>query len=156
MREYTLTEKQQLLQDWGQGDEWTRWGLEWMHNLAKFKRTRWKRTLEQITALPAEQQPAMHMRRVNGQRLSQRARTTTKDISSAKVLKLALSWQAQFWKKKCPVRGEWCHAATLWNMDETSVYLDMPPSKTLELVGAKAVEIATTQHEYTRVAVTVL
>ena len=38
-------------------------------------------------------------------------------------------------------------------MDETSVYLDMPPAKTLELVGAKSVEIATTGHDYTRVAV---
>ena len=213
VREYTHTEKQYLLDDWEQGDEWTRWGLEWMHNMDKFKRVRWRRTLKQIAALPAEQRPAMYMRRINGQRwsasntldaeqrifdavmamrhrrlpvsmkqlralairfsvrqsfkasakfalsfmrrwrLSQRARTTTKDISSAKVLKLALDWQAQFWRRKFPSTGKWCHPATLWNMDETSVYLDMPPSKTLELVGAKSVEIATTQHEYTRVAV---
>ena len=213
MREYTHTEKQYLLDDWEQGDEWTRWGLEWMHNLDKLKRARWRRTLRQIAALPADRRPTMCMRRVNGQRwsasntldaeqrifdavmamrhrrlpvsmkqlralaikfcdrqsfkasakfalsftrrwrLAQRARTTTKDICSAKVLKLALSWQAQFWKKKFPARGEWINPVSLWNMDETSVYLDMPPSKTLDLVGAKSVEIATTQHEYTRVAV---
>ena len=47
----------------------------------------------------------------------------------------------------------WVDQSYLWNMDETSVYLDMPPSKTLDLVGAKSVEIATTQHEYIRVAV---
>jgi hypothetical protein len=213
VREYTHTEKQYLLDDWEQGDEWTRWGLEWMHNLDKFKRARWKRTIRQIAALPAEQRPAMCMKRINGQRwsasntldaeqrifdavmamrhrrlpvsmkqlralaikfsvrhtfkasakfalsfmrrwrLSQRARTTTKDISSAKVVKLALSWQAQFWKRKFPRNGDWVDTASLWNMDETSVYLDMPPAKTLDLVGAKSVEIATTQHEYTRVAV---
>ena len=62
------------------------------------------------------------------------------------MLKLALSWQFS-------VKDEWCHPATLWNTDETSVYLDMPQSRTLELMGAKSVEIATTQHEYTRVAV---
>ena len=86
-------------------------------------------------------------------RLSQRARTTTKDISSAKVMKLAMGWQAQFWKRSFPLHGEWINPATLWNMDETSVYLDMPPARTLDMVGAKSVEIATTKHEYTRVAV---
>ena len=213
MREYTHTEKQYLLDAWGRGDEWARWGLEWMHNMDKYKRSRWRRTLREIAALPPDQRPAMCTRRVNGQqwsasntleveqrifdavmtmrhirlpvsmkqlralaikfsvrhtfkasakfalsfmrrwRLSQRARTTTKDISSAKVLKLALGWQAQFWKRSFPVQGEWIHRSTLWNMDETSVYLDMPPAKTLAMVGAKSVEIATTGHEYTRVAV---
>jgi hypothetical protein len=82
-----------------------------------------------------------------------RRRTTTKDISSAKVLKLAMGWQAQFWTRSFPAHGEWINPATLWNMDETSVYLDMPPAKTLDMVGAKSVEIGTTKHEYTRVAV---
>lgn len=87
-------------------------------------------------------------------RLSWRARTTTKDVGSAKVLDTALRWQAQFWKKKCnPAGGQWIDLTDLWNMDETAVYLDMPPGKTLHLVGAKSVEIATTQHDYTRVAV---
>jgi hypothetical protein len=213
VREYTHTEKQCLLDAWEQRDEWTRWGLEWMHNLDKIKRARWRRTLKEIAALPADQRPAMCMQRISGQRwsasntldaeqcifdavmtmrhrrlpvsmkqlralaikfsvrqsfkasakfalsfmrrwrLSQRARTTTKDISSAKVLKLAMSWQAQFWKKRYRVDGERIDPSTLWNMDETSVYLDMPPSKTLDMVGVKSVEIATTQHEYTRVAV---
>ena len=31
-------------------------------------------------------------------RISRRARTTTKDVSSARVLKLALVWQVQFWR----------------------------------------------------------
>ena len=70
MREYTHTEKQYLLDDWEQGDEWTRWGLEWMHNLDKLKRARWRRTLRQIAALPADRRPTMCMRRVNGQRWS--------------------------------------------------------------------------------------
>ena len=213
VREYTHTEKQCLLDDWAQGDEWTRWGLEWMHNLDKHKRKRWRLTLRHILAQPADQRPAMCMKRVSGQRwsasntldaeqrifdavmamrhrrlpvtmkqlralaikfsaqqsfkasakfalsfikrwrLSQRARTTTKNISSAKVLKLAMGWQAQFWKKSFSVNGEWINPSTFWNMDETSVYLDMPPAKTLDMVGAKSVEIATTKHEYTRVAV---
>ena len=213
MREYTHTEKQYLLDDWQHGDEWTRWGLEWMHNLDKFKRLRWRRTLRQILALPANQRPAMCMRRVSGHRhlasnplaaeqrifdavmamrhrrlpvsmkqlralaikfsvrntfkasakfalsflkrwrLSQRARTTTKDISSTKVTKRALFWRAQFWRNKFPASGNIANPSHLWNMDETSVYLDMPPSKTLELIGAKSVEIATTHHDYTRVAV---
>jgi hypothetical protein len=67
-------------------------------------------------------------------RLSQRARTTTKDISSAKILQLATSWRAQFWQRRVDT-------SSLWNMDETSVYLDMPPAKTLDLIGAKSVEI---------------
>ena len=136
-----------MLDDWERGDEWTRWGLEWMHNLDKHKRKRWRLTLRHILAQPADQRPPMCMRRVSGQRwsasntldaeqrifdavmamrhrrlpvtikqlralaikfsvrqsfkasakfalsfmrrwrLSQRARTTTKDISSARVLK---------------------------------------------------------------------
>ena len=64
-----------------------------------------------------------------------------------------MSWQAQFWNRAVPLNGERIDPSTLWNMDETSVYLDMPPAKTLDLVGAKSVEIATTKHEYTRVAV---
>ena len=59
MREYTHTEEQYLLDDWKQGDEWTRWGLEWMHNLDKLKRARWRRTLRQIAALPADRRPTM-------------------------------------------------------------------------------------------------
>jgi hypothetical protein len=213
VREYTHTEKQYLLDDWEHGDEWTRWGLEWMHNLDKHKRKRWRRTIRDILALPENERPAMCMRRVNGRlwsacntldaeqrifdavmtmrrkrlpvtmkqlralairfsvrqsfkasakfalsfmrrwRLSQRARTTTKNISSAKVLRLAMSWQAQFWNRAVPLNGERIDPSTLWNMDETSVYLDMPPAKTLDMVGAKSVEIATTKHEYTRVAV---
>ena len=51
------------------------------------------------------------------------------------------------------MQGECIHRSTLWNMDETSAYLDMPPAKTLAMVGAKSVEIATTRLEYTRVAV---
>ena len=213
VREYTHTEKQYLLDEWERGDEWKRWGLEWMHNVDKIKRARWRRTLRQIAALPAGERPPMCMRRINDQqwsasntldaerrifdavmamrhkrlpvtmkqlralaikfsvrqsfkasakfalsflrrwRLSQRARTTTKDISSAKVMKLAMGWQAQFWKRSFPLHGEWINPATLWNMDETSVYLDMPPARTLDMVGAKSVEIATTKHEYTRVAV---
>ena len=67
VREYTHTEKQRLLEGWAQGDEWTRWGLEWMHNMDHQKRKRWRRTLQKIAALPAEQRPAMCMRRINGQ-----------------------------------------------------------------------------------------
>ena len=66
VREYTHTEKQYLLDDWEHGDEWTRWGLEWMHNLDKHKRKRWRRTIRDILALPENQRPAMCMRRVNG------------------------------------------------------------------------------------------
>ena len=51
------------------------------------------------------------------------------------------------------MHGRRIDSSTLWNMDETSVYLDMPPAKTLDLVGATSIEIATTRHEYTRVAV---
>ena len=212
-REYTHTEKQYLLDEWEHGDEWTRWGLEWMHNLDKVKRARWKRTLKQIMAMSDEQRPAMCMRRASGQRwpashtldterrildtvmgmrhkrlpvsmkqlralalkysdrpsfkasakfalsfmkrwrLSRRARTTTKDVSSAKVLRAALIWQAKFWKRRFPVHSERVDPSTLWNMDETSVYLDMPPAKTLDMVGVKSIEIASTQHEYTHVAV---
>ena len=86
-------------------------------------------------------------------RLSRRVRTTTKDISSAKVLRLAIVWRARFWRHKFPENGKWADLSCLWNMDESSVYLDMPTSNTLELIGAKSVEIATTQHDYTRVAV---
>ena len=159
-----------------------------MHKLDKVKRARWRRTLRQITALPADQRPAMCIRRVSGQRwsasnpldaeqrifdavmamrhrrlpvsmkqlralaikfsvrqsfkasakfalsfmrrwrLSQRARTTTKDISSVKVQQLAMGWRAQFWQRKVDT-------PSLWNMDETSVYLDMPPAKTLDLIA---------------------
>jgi hypothetical protein len=213
VREYTHSEKQQLLDAWQAGDEWVRWGLEWMHNMDRKKRQRWGRTLVQIATLPTLQRPAMCMKRINGQRwsasneleveqlifnavlemrnkrlpvsmkqlralaikfsvrptfkasaqfalsfmrrwrMSRRTRTTTKDISSTKVLRLALSWQVQFWMRKFPVHGAWVDPSSLWNMDETSVYLDMPPSKTLDFVGAKSVEILTTQHDYTRVAV---
>ena len=86
-------------------------------------------------------------------RLSQRARTTTKEISTFKVSIAVLGWRAYFWKRMRRPDGNWVDPATLWNMDETSVYLDMPPAKTLDMVGAKSVEIATTRHEYTRVAV---
>ena len=60
-----------------------------------------------------------------------------------------MSWQAQFWKRAFPLNGERINPSTSWNMDtsKTSVYLDMPPSKTLEMVGAKSVEIATTCDE---------
>jgi hypothetical protein len=68
VREFTHTEKQYLLDDWRRGDESTRWGLEWMYNLDKQKRTRWRRTLNCILSSPLSQRPAMSMRRTGGQR----------------------------------------------------------------------------------------
>jgi hypothetical protein len=213
VREHTHAEKRRLLKLYEEGSEWQRWGLEWLYNLDRQKRKRWRRTLRNIAAMPAKQRPPMDARRINAQvwladnskeveqkifdtviamrhrrlpvslkqlralatkfsvnptfkasakfalsfmsrwRISRRVRTTTKDISSAKVLKLALTWQIQFWRNKFPCMGGSVDSSCLWNMDETSVYLDMPPSKTLDLIGVKSVEIATTQHDYTRVAV---
>jgi len=215
VREFSHTEKQQLLAEWEAGDVWQRWELEWKYNLDKQKRYRWKQALSIRAALPTKQRPAMCAQRHYGQngrnwaasnpreveqqiydavigmrdrrlpvsmkqlralaikfrvdesfkasakfalsfvhrwRISLRARTTSKDISSARVLRLAMGWHVQFWKNKFAVNNT-IDTSCLWNMDETSVYLDMPPSKTLDLVGAKSVEIASTQHDCTRVAV---
>ena len=43
----------------------------------------------------------------------------------------------------------------IYNMDETSVTLDAPGLRTVDRVGAKCVEIATTGHHFKRVAVVI-
>ena len=69
------------------------------------------------------------------------------------MLELALTWQAHFWKQKCSASSDRVSTAALWNMVEISVYLNVPPGRTLDLVGAETVEIASAQHDYTRVTV---
>ena len=66
VREYTHQEKRHLLALWKNGNDWQRCGVEWLHNLDKQKRKRWKRTLASIATLPADKRPTMDMRRISG------------------------------------------------------------------------------------------
>ena len=82
------------------------------------------------------------------QHLSERKRTTTKEVNTTRMQEVKHHWTNKF----APF-----FATTNWeriiNIDETSVYRDAPGDTTIDEIGAKTVEIGTTQHDRDRVAV---
>jgi hypothetical protein len=79
---------------------------------------------------------------------SMRLRTTNKDVTTGPMQEIGFHWRNKF----APVFVQH-HPHLLLNMDETSMYLDAPSNRTVEEVGAKVVEIGTTQHFKSRLAV---
>ncbi|MGH7240476.1 MAG: hypothetical protein ACREHG_10510, partial [Candidatus Saccharimonadales bacterium] len=82
------------------------------------------------------------------QGLSMRLRTTTKDVHTPALESAAEDFRVNnkhIWSKYKDIK--------IWNMDETAVYLDAPGNRTIDLIGAPTVEIATTKHEKDRVTV---
>ena len=81
-------------------------------------------------------------------RLSLRVSTTNKELSTLPMLTIRFNYRSMFAELFFLTPGH-----LLFNMDETSVYLDMPAGRTVERTGARSVEIGTTKHERDRVAV---
>jgi hypothetical protein len=81
-------------------------------------------------------------------RLSMRVSTTNKELSTLPMLTIRFNYRSMFAELFFLTPGH-----LLYNMDETSVYLDMPAGRTVERTGARSVEIGTTKHERDRVAV---
>ena len=82
------------------------------------------------------------------QGFSMRLRTTNKDVTTGPMQDIGFHWR----NKIAPVFIHQ-HPHLLLNMDETSMYLDAPSNRTVEEVGAKVVEIGTTHHYKSRLAV---
>jgi len=82
------------------------------------------------------------------QRLSERKRTTTKEVNTPRMREIKFHWTNKF----APFFADTDHRWII-NIDETSVYRDAPGDRTIDEVGAKTVEIGTTQHDADRVAV---
>jgi len=78
--------------------------------------------------------------------MSMRLRTTTKEINTDKLQTIA--WH---FRNKCAATCTSQSHALLFNMDETPIYLDAPGNRTIDKIGAKTVEIATTKHDNDRV-----
>ncbi len=82
------------------------------------------------------------------QHLSDHKRTTTKEVNTTRMQEIKYHWTNKFAA---------FFATTDWqqiiNIDETSVYRDAPGDTTIDEIGAKTVEIGTTQHDRDRVAV---
>jgi hypothetical protein len=77
-----------------------------------------------------------------------RLRTTHKDVNTPALQSAAEDFRVtnkHIWSKYKDIK--------IWNMDETAVYLDAPGNRTIDLIGAHTVEIATTKHEKDRVTV---
>jgi hypothetical protein len=81
-------------------------------------------------------------------RFSMRLATTNKEVNTEKMKLLKFHWCNRHAELFLNTSG-----SLLFNLDETSVYLDQPAARTVERIGAVSVEIATTKHELDRVAV---
>jgi hypothetical protein len=81
-------------------------------------------------------------------RLSLRRKTTTKEVTTARMQEIKRHYQNRH--AELFATASWFN---LFNMDETSVYRDAPGDRTVDEVGAKTVEIGSTQHDADRVAV---
>jgi hypothetical protein len=82
------------------------------------------------------------------QNFSMRLRTTNKDVTTQPMQDIRFHWRNRF----APTFMH-RHPYLLFNMDETSMYLDAPSNRTVDEVGAKVVEIGTTHHYKSRLAV---
>ena len=80
--------------------------------------------------------------------LSLLRKTTTKEVTTERMQEIKFHFQNVHAERFATV--SW---ASLFNMDETSVYRDAPGDTTVDETGAKTVEIGTTQHDADRVAV---
>ena len=80
--------------------------------------------------------------------LSMRLRTTCKDVTNVAMQEVAFRWRHKF----APVFQS-THPHLLLNLDETSMYLDAPSNRTVDEVGAETIEIGTTHHYKSRLAV---
>jgi hypothetical protein len=79
---------------------------------------------------------------------SMRLRTTCKDVTNQAMQEVAFHWRNKF----APVFQS-KHPHLLLNLDETSMYLDAPSNRTVDVVGAETIEIGTTHHYKSRLAV---
>lgn len=79
---------------------------------------------------------------------SMRIRTTNKEVTTQPMQDIRFHWRNKF----APIFAQ-RHPYLLFNMDETSMYLDAPSNRTVDEVGAKVVEIGTTHHYKSRLAV---
>ena len=82
------------------------------------------------------------------QRLSDRKRTTTKEVNTPRMQEIKRHWTNKFASFFATTNHQW-----IINIDETSVYRDAPGDSTIDEIGAKTVEIGSTQHDADRVAV---
>lgn len=82
------------------------------------------------------------------QGFSMRLRTTNKDVTTGPMQEIGFHWRNKF----APIFIHQ-HPHLLLNMDETSMYLDAPSNRTVDEVGAKTIEIGTTHHYKSRLAV---
>jgi hypothetical protein len=82
------------------------------------------------------------------QRLSERKRTTTKEVNTPRMLEIKRHWTNKFASFFATTNHQW-----IINIDETSVYRDAPGDRTIDEIGAKTVEIGSTQHDADRVAI---
>ena len=82
------------------------------------------------------------------QRLGDRKRTTTKEVNTPRMQEIKRHWTDRFASFFATTNHRW-----IINIDETSVYRDAPGDYTIDEIGAKTVEIGSTQHDRDRVAV---
>ena len=82
------------------------------------------------------------------QRLSDRKRTTTKEVNTPRMQEIKRHWTNKFASFFATTNHQ-----RIINIDETSVYRDAPGDSTIDEIGAKTVEIGSTQHDADRVAV---
>ncbi len=83
-------------------------------------------------------------------RLTVRLATTNKAVNTPDMRKLQFHF-----RNKLAVEYHHIDPLLIYNMDETSVTLDAPGLRTVDRIGAKCVEIATTGHDFKRVAVVI-
>ena len=79
---------------------------------------------------------------------SMRLRTTAKEVTTQAMQDIGFHWRNKF----APIFMH-RHPHLLLNIDETSMYRDAPSNRTVDEVGAKTIEIGTTDHYKSRVAV---
>ena len=82
------------------------------------------------------------------QGFSMRLRTTAKEVTTQAMQDIGFHWRNKF----APIFMH-RHPHLLLNIDETSMYRDAPSNRTVDEVGAKTIEIGTTDHYKSRVAV---
>ena len=70
------------------------------------------------------------------QRLSDRKRTTTKEVNTPRMQEIKRHWTSKFASFFATTNHQW-----IINIDETSVYRDAPGDSTIDEVGANTVEI---------------
>ena len=83
-------------------------------------------------------------------RLTVRLATTNKAVNTPDMRKLRFHF-----RNKLAVEYHHIDPLLIYNMDETSVTLDAPGLRTVDRIGAKCVEIATTDHDFKRVAIVI-